>query len=65
MGFDVQLAGNEKRLAAALALGFVALFRIEAELVEKLSIVAQSGARTPLFVGDYLLVMSLNEYRNH
>ena len=56
--FDAQLVGNERRLAAALSDGSVALFRIETEPVAlvQLSRVMLAGARFPLFCGDSLLV---------
>ena len=58
VGFDAQLDGNEKRLAAALSDGSVALFRIDTEPVAlvQLSRVTLSGARRALFCEDSLLV---------
>ena len=67
-GFDAQLAGNEKRLAAALSDGSVALFRVdngarlrwwlflERTALVQLSRVMLAGARRALFCGDSLLV---------
>ena len=58
VGFDAQLAGNERRLVAALSDGSVALFRVDtkrAALVQ-LSRVMLAGARRALFCGDSLLV---------
>lgn len=57
-GFDAQLIGSERRLAAALWGGSVALFRVEATLVPISSVhVAEViGARIPLFCNDSLLV---------
>ena len=57
-GFDAQLAGNERRLAAALSDGSVALFRVDTEpaALVQLSSVQLAGARIALFCGDSLLV---------
>ena len=57
-GFDAQLAGNERRLAAALSDGSVALFRVDTEpaALVQLSRVMLAGARNALFCGDTLLV---------
>ena len=58
-GFDAQLAGNERRLAAALSDGSVALFRVDTEpaALVQLSRVMLAGANFPLFCGDSLLVV--------
>ena len=57
-GFDAQLAGNERRLAAALSDGTVALFRVDTEraALVQLSRVMLAGAKYALFCGDSLLV---------
>ena len=58
VGFDAQLAGSERRLAAVLSDGSVALFRIDTEpiaLVQRSRLVL-AGARRALFCGDRLLV---------
>ena len=57
-GFDVQLADNGIRLAAALRDNrSVALFRVDAERhVQLLSNASVPGAHFPLFCGDTLLV---------
>ena len=57
-GFDAQLVGNERRLAAALSDGSVALFRVDtapAALVQ-LSRVMLADAIYALFCGDSVLV---------
>ena len=58
VGFDAQLVGNERQLAAALSDGSVALFRIGTEpaALVPLSRVMLAGARRPLFCGENLLV---------
>ena len=58
VGFDAQLAGNEKRLAAALSDSSVALFRVDTEpaALVQLSRVMLAGAQYVLFCGDSLLV---------
>ena len=59
LGFDAQLFGNERRIAAALQDGSVSLFRVDAVPVYALvplSRVDLSGARIPLFFGESLLV---------
>ena len=59
VGFDAQLVGNERRLAAALSVGSVALFRLDTEPVVALvplSSVQLAGAQYALFCGDSLLV---------
>ena len=57
-GFDAQLAGNERRLAAVLSDGSVALFRVVTEpaALVQLSRVTLADARRALFCGDSLLV---------
>ena len=57
-GFDAQLAGNERRLAAALSDGSVALFRVVTEraALVQLSRVMLVGAQYALFCGNSLLV---------
>ena len=57
-GFDAQLAGNERQLAAALSGGSVALFRVDTEpaALVQLSRVMLAGACYALFCGDSLLV---------
>ena len=57
-GFDAQLGGNERRLAAALSDGSVALFRVDTERagLVQLSRVMLAGAGLALFCGDSLLV---------
>lgn len=68
-GFDVQLVGNERRLAAALRNKKVALFRLESErFVQLLSIdpfESFPGARpiNPLFIGNNLVV-EMMEYNS-
>lgn len=55
-GFDVQLTGNDRLLAAALD-GSVAIFRVGEEgVIEPLSRAPLHGAHYPLFIGDNLLV---------
>ena len=58
IGFDAQLDGNERRLAAALSDGSVALFRVDTEpaALVQLSRVMLAGAQYALFCGDSLLV---------
>lgn len=62
LGFDVQLVGNATRLAAALANGSVALFRLETNsFVQLLSYdpfvpIVSARPRNPLFFGNTLLV---------
>lgn len=65
-GFDAQLNGNERQLAAALQdhSGAIGLFRLEAESAVQLSIVYLPGARLPLFCGDTLLVAVANNGDN-
>ena len=57
-GFDAQLTGNERRLAAALSNGSVALFRVDTEraALVQLSRVTLAGAQFALFCGDSVLV---------
>lgn len=61
-GFDVQLVDNERRLAAALTNGSVALFRVETDWTSLsgqavlLSLVPLADARNPVFLEDTLLI---------
>ena len=63
-GFDAQLTGNERRLAAALLNGSVALFRIDTEraALVQLSRVILADAQFALFCGDSLLVGVTTDY---
>lgn len=57
-GFDAQLSGNERRLAAGLrdGDGSAALFRVDAERAVPILIIPLTGARRLLFCGDNLVV---------
>lgn len=60
-GFDLQLSGNEKRLAAILENGSLALFRMEAEGFAQMSHFPLDGARNILLYFDNLLVTRWNQ----
>lgn len=63
VGYDVQLVGDEKRLAAALQESVVALFRVDSELAVKLWSLSLPGASSPMFCGNSLLVGMEMDYK--